>query len=290
MPPTTKRNRKGITHKHQEALVTTYRLQNITPDAMAIAENNFTKSRRDNWRRYLRDLEIDGMLASKRLCFSHPGGLSMPLGSFFCLTRYGAEVIADMAEIDPEEVIYPINGIQASSPFQFPHRHGLIKILASFIAAENADEEGFEVLDIWPEYQHNGLKKATRVTIPGDKTIVIPDAILRYRAGDRVHLATVEFHRETDAKRIIQQLQNHKTAIEHNLFSSLFGHPYSNHVLSVHEDKDKLRGIIERLRAGEIPGFKDFAPGFHFATIDDVIENGVRNSFYRVDGTKSDIF
>ncbi len=267
-----------------------YRLQNITPDAMAIAENNYTRSRRDNWRRYLRDLEIDGMLTSKRLCFSHPGGLSMPLGSFFCLTKYGAEVIADMAEIDPEDVIYPINGIQASSPFQFPHRHGLIKILASFIAAENANEELFEVLDIWPEYQHTGLKKVTRVVTPGDKTIIIPDAILRYRAGEAVRLATVEFHRETDAKRIIQQLHNHKTAIEHNLFSSLFEHPYSNHVLSIHEDKDKLRGIIDRLRGGEIPGFADFAPGFHFAALDDVIEMGIRNAFYRLDGTRSDIF
>lgn len=289
-----KRLRKNISQNHLYALTAVYRLINATSDAVAKSQN--MPARRDYWKRYLNDLALEGMVISRKVSYtSRTGKNGSQLGEFFALTRHGAETIAETLNIEPESIFYPHGGIQSKSPFQFPHRALLIQLLSMFLAHEKKNSESFEILDIVPEYRYIGANrhgtghKATRVTLPDDSAI-IPDAIIRFRTGGETRLAVIEFHRETPAGRVLEQLEKHSIAMRKKMFSSMFNHHATNYVLSVYDDADKLKTVISRIRAGEFAGFDKVSNGFHFATLDDIFLLGIDKAFYQVDKTESTIF
>jgi hypothetical protein len=292
-----KRLRANFTQNHLYALLTVWRLINANSDAIAKSQN--MPLRRNYWKRYLNDLRMDGYLVSKMIHYTSRSGKGVQkLGEFFALSAKGAELVADTFNTAPESVFFPHGGIQSKSPFQFPHRAALIQLLAMFLAHEKNNPEGFEVLDLVPEYRTIGANrlgtghKATRVTVatPTGNEYIIPDALIRFRVGDTVRIAAVEFHRETNTTRIMHQLTNHARAVKQGLFSGMFNSGPANHVLSVYDDAAKLRNVTERLRAGEVDGFEGYAAGFHFATLDDVFNLGVDKAFYQIAGKQSGIF
>lgn len=242
---------------------------------------------------------MDGLLVSKLIHYTSKSGKgTQKLGEFFALSAKGAEVVAETLRIEPENVFFPHGGIQSKSPFQFPHRALLIQLLAMFLGHEKANPEAFEVLDLWPEYRYIGSNrlgtghKATRVTVAGDfkENALIPDGIVRFRAGETVRLATVEFHRETDTSRIIEQLKKHAGAIQQKLFSGMFNQHPANHVLSVYDDPKKMQNVKDRIEAGEFPNFAKYSAGFHFASLEDIFSLGLDKAFYQMNGKQSDIF
>nr|AFN66351.1 hypothetical protein pM02_c5_09 [uncultured bacterium] len=292
-----KRLRANFSQNHLFALLAVWKLINATSDAIAKSQN--MPLRRNYWKRYLNDLHMDGFLVSKLIHYTSPSGKgTQKLGEFFALSAKGAEVIAETLGTDPENVFFPHGGIQSKSPFQFPHRALLIQLLAMFLGHQKANPEAFEVLDLLPEYRYIGAnrlgngQKATRVTVSGDfkENALIPDGIIRFRAGETVRLATVEFHRETDTGRIIEQLRKHASAIDQGLFSGMFDQQPANHVLSVYDDSRRLRNVRDRIEAGEFPNFSRYSAGFHFASLDDVFNLGVDKAFYQLTGKKSEIF
>jgi hypothetical protein len=256
--------------------------------------------RRDYWKRYLNDLANEKWLVSKLIhSTSRTGKVGRKLGTFYALSKDGAAVIAETMGMELEEVYFPRSGIHASSPFQFPHRAEFIETLGLFLGHQKASAGRFEVLDLVPYYRHEGAnrlgtgKAATSVRVAGDFKIatIVPDALLRFRVGDVVRLAAIEYHRETDTRGIIEQLRKHGAAIEQGLFSAMFKQEAANHVLSIHANPDKLRNVRERIEAGEFPGFSRYAPGFHFAATEDLLQRGIENAFFGIpDKQPSTIF
>lgn len=292
------RFRVNFTDNHLAALLDVWRLINATSQAVAYSQN--MPERRDYWKRYLNDLASEKWLVSKLIhSTSRTGKVGRKLGTFYALSKDGAAVIAETMGLELEEVYFPRSGIHASSPFQFPHRAEFIETLGLFLGHQKASEGRFEVLDLMPYYRHEGAnrlgtgKAATSVRVAGDfkTSTIVPDALLRFRVGDVVRLAAIEYHRETDTRGIIEQLRKHGEAIEQGLFSAMFKQDAANHVLSIHANSDKLRNVRERIEAGEFPGFSRYAAGFHFAATEDLLQRGIGNAFFCIpDKQPSTIF
>ena len=293
-----KRFRANYTNNHLAALLSVWRLINATSDAIATSQN--MPARKNYWKRYLNDLSSDGLVVSKFVhSTSASGNGGRKIGEFYALSEKGAEIIAETLHMEPETVFFPHGGVQAKSPFQYPHRAALIKLLAAFIGHEKSTEnEQFAIMDLLPEYRYVGANrngtghKITSVSINDNGTLksVIPDAIVRFRAGEVVRVAAVELHRTTSTAEIVEQLRKHTLAIEQRCFSDMFNQIPANHVLSVYEDTAKLANVIEALRAGKIESFDRFAAGFHFAALDDVFSVGLKNAFFKINKQKSEIF
>jgi hypothetical protein len=283
------RFRANFTDNHLAALLAVWRLINATAQAVAYSQN--MPDRRDYWKRYLNDLADERWLVSKLIhSTSRTGKVGRKLGTFYALSKDGANVIAETLGLELERVYFPRSGIHASSPFQFPHRAEFIEVLGLFLGHQKASEGRFEVLDLVPYYRHEGAnrlgtgKAATSVRVSGDfKTaVIVPDAVMRFRVDDVVRLAAIEYHRETDTRAIIEQLRKHGAAIEQGLFSAMFEHEAANHVLSIHANADKLRNVRERIEAGEFPGFNRYEAGFHFSTVEDLSQRGIQSAFFRI--------
>jgi hypothetical protein len=288
-----KRFRVGFTDNHLSALLIVWRLINATADSVAKSQN--MPKLANYWKKYLNDLHSEGLIIGKLIhSTSRTGKGGRRLGEFFALTEKGAETIAETLNIAPETVFFPLGGIQSKSPFQFPHRAMLIQLFSMFLGHEKSSEGRFKVLDLVPEYRYIGSnrlgtgRKATRVTVEGES--IIPDGIIRFSAGEKIRLATVEFHRETDTKRIIEQLRKHALATDKKCFSEMFNHPHSNYVLSVYEDPQKLKNVQERIKAGEFPNFEKYALGYHFASLDNILNFGIDKAFFGINGEESKIW
>jgi hypothetical protein len=241
----------------------------------------------------------EGWLVGKSIAATaRTGKHGKNLGTLYALTKEGAAVIADTLGVDESSVFYPHSGIHATSPFLFPHRAEFIELLAIFLGYQKSSNGGFEILDLVPYYRHEGAnrlgtgKALARVQVAGNFTtpILIPDAIMRFRAGDTIRLVAIEFHRETDARAIIEQLRKHAAAIEQGLFCAMFDYAATNHVLSVHVHADKLKRVRERIEGGEFPDFERYAMGYHFASMAAIYEIGINESFYNLGKKKTTIF
>jgi hypothetical protein len=286
--------RKNFSQNHLFALLTVWKLINATSDAVAKSQN--MPKLRDYWKAYLKDLEGYGYAVSRVVHYTSANGkATQKLGTFYALTASGAEVVADALQVPPETVFFPTGGIQSKSPFQFPHRAKLTELFGSFLGHEKKSGGTFEILDLVPEYRYTGANrqgtghKATKAVL-ADGNNIIPDGIIRFRAGETVRVATIEFHRTTSPQMIIEQLRKHALAIDQRLFPNMFGHKYQNHVLSVYDDVNKLLNVKKRIESGEFPNFSRDSAGFHFATLDDIFNMGIENAFYKLSGEKTAIF
>ena len=97
-------------------------------------------------------------------------------------------------------------------------------------------------------------------------------------------------HRDTDTKKIIKQLAQHTKAIEHSLFSTKYQHPTANFLFSIHQNEDRLKQVIQRIRNGEIECFERYSKGVMFGTLESVLKDGIEKSLYHLDGKKSHLF
>lgn len=295
--------RKNFTPNHLFALETTARIGNSTARTIGIAHsNNNSDSATDYWRRYLGDLERLGYVVSKSVYAGGKGkGKRFRMGAFFCLTKKGADLIAEAREEEEGSVHFPAGGIMTKSALQFPHRAMFLELMGSFLAAEDRENKSFEILQIIPYFRFEGSNRlgtgkafsaVSLPLLPGQPkpVVIVPDGMVWVRVGDSVRLCAVEFHRETSTAGIIKQLRKHTVAIEADLFRKKFSHTHANFVLSVHDDTDKLKRVIEEIRSGEIENFDRYKSGYYFASFDDITEKGLKNSFYSINGEKCRIF
>lgn len=303
--------RVNFTPNHLAALHIVARLSNATAQAVAHALANSTKK---YWRGYLSDLVRDKYLTSKVIYATALHGKSgRKIGTLYALTARGAGVLASELDQDPETIYFPEGGITANSPFQFPHRAAFLELMAAFLRLEKesqteteTQEKGdqrptIQILDLIPYFRVEGTnrfgtgKAMGAVELPAidpehKKVSLIPDAVLRVRVGEKIRLIAIELHKETDTKKIIKQLEQHAKAIELGLFSSKYDHKTANFVISIHEHEDRLKQVIQRIRNGEIERFERYNQGFLFGTLESVLNGGIQENLYHLDGKKGHLF
>jgi hypothetical protein len=298
-----KKHRKNITLNHLHALRVVALLVNATPQSVAFSCGQVTKSRVDYWRSYLNDLVLGDFLVSKKIYISDVNAdgvrTGRSFGSLFALTQKGAEFLAEGTE---ETVYYPKGGITSESPIMYPHRSKLLDVLGLIIGLEKT-LPAFQVFEVYPYFRHTNSTKenrtgfaVSRVTVPQDngkpyKTpVLIPDAVVKIRVGDRVRLLVIELHRQTSVNGIIEALRKHAQAIENRLFNEKFEVPGVNFVLAIHTDQDKLKNTVKTIRNGEFPNFERYEEGFIFGTVGDMVEKGVYDALYHLNEQKSPLF
>jgi hypothetical protein len=300
----TPRHRKNITLNHLHALRVVALLVNATPQSVAFSYGQTSRSGADYWRRYLNDLIAHEFVISKSITMTnvnHDGVKTggRRCGSLFALTHKGADFLAESLE---KPVYYPKGGITSVSPLMYPHRSFLLDVLGLLIGLEKTVSD-FEVLEIYPYFRHEHTTKenrtgfaVSRVEVAQDdgkpyKTpVLIPDAVVKIRVGDRVRLLVIELHRQTSVSGIIEALRKHGQAIESRLFSKKFDVQGVNFVLSIHTDKDKLKNTIKAIRGGDFGDFERYTEGFIFGTVGEMIEQGVYDALYHLNEQKSPLF
>lgn len=300
--------RVNFTPNHLAVLEIVARLTNATAQAVAHAIGT---SERKYWRGYLNDLVRCNYMSCKTIYSTALHGKSgRKVGTLYALTEKGAEILQE--ETGNEGGFYfPEKGITANSPFQFPHRATFLELMADFLRLEktshrqtlpNGDEiPSIEILEMTPYFRIEGTnrfgtgKPLVSVTLPSlepdqKPQNIIPDAMLKIRIGEKIRLIAVEMHRDTDTKKIIKQLEQHTKAMEYGLFSSKYQHSTANFLFSIHQNEDRLKQVISRIRAGEIERFDRYKNGVMFGTLDSVLKDGIENSLYHLDGKKSHLF
>lgn len=115
--------------------------------------------------------------------------------------------------------------------------------------------------------RERGFRTATRVQIDEERYIE-PDGIARFTAAGKDRLCVIEMHGDRPAGEIAAQLDRHIDALEVGTLSSLYDHPASQIVLSVHENPKTMQTVIARLRS--LPDFRDFEADFMFNTLEQV--------------------
>lgn len=78
----------------------------------------------------------------------------------------------------------------------------------------------------------------------------------------------MEIHNGVDTKKITEQLKHHIAALEQGAISDKYQHHAANFVLSVYENAATLN--LARKRLAQEPNFSEFAPLFHFNTIENI--------------------
>lgn len=304
--------RKNLTENHLAALQTVARLSNATPQALthALAFGN-----RDYWRNYCNDLVRLDLLTAKLIYAASlvrgVGKKGRKIGTLFALTERGAMTLAEATDQDPATIYYPKGGITATSPFHFPHRAAFLELLAEFIRLEQQSERltlpngdtqpTIELLEIIPYFRQDGSKRLGEgrpliaVELPsatpnGKPLSLIPDGIVRLRVGTKVRLIALEFHKETDTKKIIHQIRQHTKAMERGVFAQRYHHPSTNFLLSIHQDEDRLKHVIQRLRNGEIENFDRYQQGVLFGSLATILNEGIKRNMYHVNGQAGHLF
>lgn len=298
--------RKNFTENHVHALRAVELMVNATPQSIAFSYGSTGDYVADYWRRYLSDL------ANRKLVICQPiyisatnksGGKSgQRLGSLFAVTAEGVKRLAEYLEKPLEAFYYPKGGITAVSPFSYPHRTALLEVLGLIIGLEKTLED-FEVLEIIPYFRHENTSTENktgfaigRVEVkqdsgtPYDSPVLIADAVVKIRIGDRVRLVVVELHRKTAPKEIIEALRKHAKAIEARIFNQKFEVPNLNFVISIHTDRNRRDNTLKQIKNGDFPNYERYMEGFNFATLDELIKGGINESLYQLDGKRGRIF
>jgi hypothetical protein len=302
----TKALRKHFTENHIHALRVVELLVNATPQSVAFSYGNTGKHGANYWRRYLNDLIARDFVICKPIVTTglnrNGGKTGRRCGSLFALTQKGVECLAENTEKPIEALYFPRGGITSGSPLMYPHRASLLDVLGLIIGLEKSLPD-FEVIEIIPYFRHENTNAQNktgfaigRVEVPQDRgdpyksPVLIPDAIVKIRSGERVRLIAIELHRQTSVQGIIEALRKHAQAIETGAFRQKFNIPGMNFVLSIHTDPDRLKNTIKHIHGGDFPNFERYLEGFNFATVEELITGGINDSLYQLDKIKGRIF
>ena len=298
--------RKHFTANHVHALRVVELLVNATPQSVAFSYGSTSNHGADYWRRYLGDLENRKLVICKPIYLSaankNGGKSGQRQGTLFAVTAEGVKCLAENTEKPVEAFFYPKGGITAESPLMYRHKAALFDVLGLIIGCEKTLED-FEVLKIITCFRHENTSTENktgfaigRVEVVQDdgapyKTpVLLPDAIVKIRLGDQLRLVVIELHRETPVRKIIEALRKHAKAIDARVFNEKFEVPNINFVLSIHTDKSKLNNTLKHIKDGDFPNFARYMAGFNFATVEALINGGISESLYQLDGTKGRIF
>ena len=190
----------------------------------------------------------------------------------YCLTKRGAQEVA--TQMNVESIRYPIDGVQFNRDFE--HREGAIDFQIGLDQWSKQTETPIEFIHAYyiGTGSQKGKEKFKSQTdfILGNGDRFVPDLTFRMTMNDgESRLFAFEYHRGNDTGKILKQLLNHTMALQEGILSDHYRHPYANFVLSVYEQENVLKSMLERL--DEVADFDAFAPCFLFGTIDGVSDN-----------------
>jgi hypothetical protein len=182
------------------------------------------------------------------------------LPRIYTLTKYGAEVVADMLRRPVAEILYPVGGVQYAN--DFAHRAAYVDCCIAFDAWIAADEAR-DCLEVRHYFDKTGanrgagltrLRAATRLDLPGG-SYIIPDGLAFFDTGAKRRAVALEVHNFPDVGRIVKQLAGYVDHVVTDASSRTFGHDAAGRVLSISTDPAVTVRVMDRMLA--LPGFRD---------------------------------
>lgn len=200
------------------------------------------------------------------------------------LTKYGAELLAEALQYDPEEIKHPKGKIPSYR--DLTHRlHTIdLHILArSFCEAH----EGVE-LDYFQSYfEHKGANNWGDPRKPRRQAVnkielaegrgFVPDCIFKITdPTGKPHLFTGEIYRNHNTKRTHNQLRNHLESLKLGSISTLYNYSRAVPVLVLCEQQGAMTALQNRLK--DDPAFEKTEDYFLFRTLEPVVTTSSQNA------------
>lgn len=194
--------------------------------------------------------------------FALPASQRLPY--LYALTVYGAQAAADLLEVEPGIIRYPMGKITHINDYR--HREAYIDFCIELDKWADAAEER-KVIAMSHYFDktganRNSLRKSTagplrsvnRIDIPGKIEPIEPDGLFLVNTGTKHRVLALEINNTTDTKRVVEKLLRYSHAIADNLVSKLFHHDKANIVLSVSMTQEAT--ALVRKRIMEENGFR----------------------------------
>lgn len=214
------------------------------------------------------------------------------LPTVYTLTKYGAEILAEIERSDVSDILYPTAGIQFANDLR--HRIAYVDWCIAFDAWIGADEDR-QCLALRHYFDKTGsnrsgparMRPETRIDF-GASGYIIPDGLVFFENADKRITAAVELENRTDPKRVVEKLKVHMEAIRSGAVTRRFEHDKANRVLSISTEASLAVRIMERMLA--VPGFREqFLPLFAFNVLDSV-KADFGSGWVLADGSPAGIF
>lgn len=196
----------------------------------------------------------------------------------YYLTKYGAELLAEARQVDPEELTYP-KGVKMFARDYF-HR---LQVVDFHIQARSFCEAFGATLDFFQTYfEHQGAnhwgdphkpKREALNRIPiTDKTALIPDAIFQITdPNGKAWLFVCEVYQGHDTKRAYKQLEKHLLAIQKGSINAVYDYARGIPVLVICETERAMNALMERVKNNAL--FNQTKNYFLFRTLSSIAFN-----------------
>ena len=164
-------------------------------------------------------------------------GRHMGASRIWYLTKKGADDLAKAWEVGPEQIPYPIGGVQFGA--QYYHRvaqidfHILLRQWADDIGAYVAVSDMDFVME--GSQRKGGQTSVAKVFLKDGKSHIIPDALFGFSVNDTPFLYALEVHHVTSTQRVIFKLQNYFRALDEGAISYKYSYKQTPYVLNVYE-------------------------------------------------------
>lgn len=204
------------------------------------------------------------------------------LSKIYCLSPYGASVLAESLGVDLQEIPYPKKGIQFANDYF--HRKICIDFHINF---RNWIEQTDRELLVYDNY-FGRVKTAISYTSQTAVTLnsglkIIADSIAVFEK----RMFALEIHNTKQTAKIIRQLDNHLSAIQEKAISTKYQHPKNCPVLSLFTHKGTMEATKKRLlqKIFELKAFK----GFLFNSLENVNQD-ITQGWHLIDNTPVNFF
>ena len=217
--------------------------------------------------------------------FGLPANQRLPY--LYALTIHGAAMAADLMEMEPETIRYPIGKITHVNDY----RHRELYIDFCIEMDKWADtEDGRNVLSMSHYFDKTGatrngipLRSVNRIDLGGNMKPIEPDGIFLVDTGTKRRVLALELNNKTDTKNVVEKLLKYSHAIADNHISKLFHHEKANIVLSVSTTPGAT--ALVRKRIMEMTGFRGvWEPYFIFNDMETIGRDGFGKGWVYADG------
>ena len=258
-----------LNNKHIEALEALQQYRFLTAKQFVrIGIFNTEKQARD---KYLSLMKRKRNPPIKSLDFGVVAGKGK-LAQIHHLTQCGAEILADLQGVELEKIRYPAGKVQFSRDYF--HR---VEFISLHIALRQYAERTGQAVDFFHSYfDSTGNQRQSNSQLIRDTQVklynksIVPDGNFRLDMTDgESRLFTLELHKGTNTKRIIQQLENHARLIERELLPVKYDHPHDNYILSIYDHAGTMEAVKSRFL--ESPLLKQYPEYYGFNTVENLL-------------------
>lgn len=177
------------------------------------------------------------------------------LPSLYYLTASGAELVAELLDLEIHQVKHPL-GRNLIATRDYFHRVATVDFLICFELWAKA--KGYTVLKTDAYFDKTGANRTGPMKLTAKNKIdighgdfIIPDAVCLYSDGELTRLCLAEIYNGHDTKRVVEQLRKHVLALSEGSPSIKYGLNRANTVACVFETEEAMQSVMERVRQEE---------------------------------------